>query len=802
LVINLAYSEPVSESLTRISSTTYSYTHTVLGLVGDVAVTVEGAKDLAGNASETAPSNMLGFTVDEAAPPAAPTILTVPSAINSANQTAVAFSGTSVANLVIGFLAEDESDPVRFVGGQVSANGTGEYSVLTDLSSLADGNLTLSVWAEEDGVRSATTSRSLVKDTVVSDLNYASSVPVNGVMSSSTPLVVTVLASEQLADCRLFIRPEEGMESTEWLMPVFVESGSALTVSQSLLAQGWHYYRVECTDVAGNTGILPEYSYYLDSVSPELEESEAAPAISNNNAPVYTFVSSESGQVLGSGGGCQVASQIMLEGENIISLGTLPDGSYANCELSVADDLGNVAVLPITPFIIDTQAPAIAVMRYRLVGELFDRLATGTAGNFTLSIGEAEVFDYLEVDLVDENITYDSFGLNKDGVLLGNFVWQASSTYRLVNPDHTELALGVNSLTIHFADAAGNTGSATVSVRVSFNHLGVDLVLSEGENPSAVTAVTVENGAVIAVGASQIILEPGTVITRTDGLSFDVASLSADLADIAGLGGLSSGLDLIGALRWGLDGLGLSFSQPVTIRINVGSAWNGKTLRVMRSVTGQDSWTDDGIASPKSCLVAGGFCQFAITKASYFAAIQQLNSGGGSGYLPLTPCRVAEYGPWGACVGGWQYRNIVSSLPLACTITKKQLEEAGRACGSLPGNQVLPEEAVEGIKIFADGVLLRSPSMRIYVMQSGVPVHIRSLSELRATYAGQKIYQVSDEQLVSMLPKPQLVRTADKRIYVFDGQSLRYVPSLEQLRVSYFSWPIFSVGEEFVDKYR
>jgi hypothetical protein len=114
----------------------------------------------------------------------------------------------------------------------------------------------------------------------------------------------------------------------------------------------------------------------------------------------------------------------------------------------------------------------------------------------------------------------------------------------------------------------------------------------------------------------------------------------------------------------------------------------------------------------------------------------------------------------------------------------------------------LPEGEVEGIKIFAEGVLLRSRDMRIYVVKSGVPVHIRSLAELRAGYAGQKIYQASDEQLALLLPKPVLVRGADKRIMSFDGRALHYVPSLARLRSDYLGWPIYSVSQDFLDKYR
>ncbi|MCX6785613.1 MAG: peptidoglycan-binding domain-containing protein [Candidatus Komeilibacteria bacterium] len=59
-----------------------------------------------------------------------------------------------------------------------------------------------------------------------------------------------------------------------------------------------------------------------------------------------------------------------------------------------------------------------------------------------------------------------------------------------------------------------------------------------------------------------------------------------------------------------------------------------------------------------------------------------------------------------------------------------------------------PAQAVLGVKLYADGALLRGSDKKIYVVESGQLKHITSLSEL-AKYAGKAILNVSDDVIAS-----------------------------------------------------
>ncbi len=132
-------------------------------------------------------------------------------------------------------------------------------------------------------------------------------------------------------------------------------------------------------------------------------------------------------------------------------------------------------------------------------------------------------------------------------------------------------------------------------------------------------------------GGTQVTLPAGTIITKTDGGTFDANDLSAAEVALGSLSGFTAGTVVEGALQWGVPSLGLSFSQPITISIFVGTDLNGQTLSVVRSSNMNSGWTDTGIVDPASCVVTLGLCTFQATMASYYSATSYSSSGGGSG---------------------------------------------------------------------------------------------------------------------------------------------------------------------------
>jgi len=175
---------------------------------------------------------------------------------------------------------------------------------------------------------------------------------------------------------------------------------------------------------------------------------------------------------------------------------------------------------------------------------------------------------------------------------------------------------------------------------------GVFTPVGQTSSASRLTAnqqftINVVNGG----GTSTVTLATNTNITSVDGSNFDANTLSAAAVSGTSLAGLGSGVVVDGALHWGIANRGLTFDLPVSLSIYIGTAYNGQTLTVLRSISGSGDWNNDGI-SPATCVVSDGLCSFTATKASYYAATSVATTptptpastgGGGGGGGTATP---------------------------------------------------------------------------------------------------------------------------------------------------------------------
>ena len=150
------------------------------------------------------------------------------------------------------------------------------------------------------------------------------------------------------------------------------------------------------------------------------------------------------------------------------------------------------------------------------------------------------------------------------------------------------------------------------------------LDIPAGESTTSTPSVQATQDITIDVttggGMSTVTIPSGTTITTTSGANFDASALTASEPSAGTLSNLGTGVVVDGSVQWGIPNLGLQFSTPITLNVFVGTALNGQTLQVMRSVTGTSNWTNDGIVAPATCLVASGLCTFSATKASYYTA--------------------------------------------------------------------------------------------------------------------------------------------------------------------------------------
>ena len=120
----------------------------------------------------------------------------------------------------------------------------------------------------------------------------------------------------------------------------------------------------------------------------------------------------------------------------------------------------------------------------------------------------------------------------------------------------------------------------------------------------------------------------------------------------------------------------------------------------------------------------------------------------------------------------------------------------------------VPTPQVLGEKIYGDGTLLRGSDKKIFVITDGQKKHIPNLKEL-AKYAGQKICDVENTVLIQypevlgikVFADGMLIRGADAKVYVIKQGKKQYVKNLEELRANYFGKKIYDVSDETLAKY-
>lgn len=172
--------------------------------------------------------------------------------------------------------------------------------------------------------------------------------------------------------------------------------------------------------------------------------------------------------------------------------------------------------------------------------------------------------------------------------------------------------------------ASSSAPSSVTSSNLSVLFDNGIFVLPSGKTKSATPKLTLASQTKISLATdsqTSVTLPSGTIITRSDGQDLDASALTATTVSTNNVSGLSSNLKTIGALQWGIPNISLSFSEPITLSIFLGTLYNGSTVTIARSATGVDNWTTDGLTS-SSCVVSDGLCTFQATKASVYVATQ------------------------------------------------------------------------------------------------------------------------------------------------------------------------------------
>lgn len=254
------------------------------------------------------------------------------------------------------------------------------------------------------------------------------------------------------------------------------------------------------------------------------------------------------------------------------------------------DSLGNPGASTVTVSNIDNDAPVVFI----------------TIPENGATIGQAFTPDISATDL--NTVT---FGCALDSVALSDCIAVIGG-----------LAGGTHMFSVNAIDAAGNNTARHSFFTVAFAEPTLKFSATSSSSAlvpidaSATTTLQIASG----TGTSTVAIGAGTLITRNDAATLSTSDVSITAPDTATFANIATGAIVGGALQWGIPGVGLEFSQPITMSLYVGTALNGTTLSIYRSPALTSGWTQDGLLSP-SCTVTDGLCVFATMKASYFASV-------------------------------------------------------------------------------------------------------------------------------------------------------------------------------------
>lgn len=112
-----------------------------------------------------------------------------------------------------------------------------------------------------------------------------------------------------------------------------------------------------------------------------------------------------------------------------------------------------------------------------------------------------------------------------------------------------------------------------------------------------------------------------------------------------------------------------------------------------------------------------------------------------------------------------------------------------------------PETKVLGLSRFFDGALLRGSDKKIFIIDGDTRRYVSNLFELQK-YEGQEIFDVENDILMDyplkIFNNGDLVRGSDMRIFLIQGNTKKHILNLEELRRDYTGQEILNVDDDLV----
>ena len=301
------------------------------------------------------------------------------------------------------------------------------------------------------------------------------------------------------------------------------------------------------------TSSLSISPFTVDTVDESIEEVTAVTTPTNDTTPNYTFSSIEAGTIT-YGGSCSSSTTSAIVGNNTITFNTLSEGTYANCTITVTNNSGNIAILSISTFVIDTTAPSVSSFT-------LDDTVLKIGDTPTVSLVFSEAVTSFSTDNISTAAAEGSLGTMSTS---DNITWTGTFT----PASNTEDTNNYLSLLVGYTDIAGNQGPAimsgvagvstvfivdTIAPTVNTFTLNdtalkigdtatVTLSFSEAVDSFSSSAdITVANGALATMTSSDNITWSGIFTPTTDTEdATNTLSLATSYTDIAGNTGTAS----------------------------------------------------------------------------------------------------------------------------------------------------------------------------------------------------------------------------------------------------------------------
>jgi hypothetical protein len=285
-------------------------------------------------------STTVSWDRDTAAPPA-PAVSSAP-ALTTSKTVSLTISdgepGASVSCVLTG------PGPVTVLSG--ACPGT------FDTTAFSDGAYTLVVTAADPAGNASSTTVSWVRDTAPA--------PTPAVAAPTSPSKIT-------APVFAVTEPEPGVTYTCTVTGpsvVTATCGPATTVNLAGAVDGTYMLSVTATDPAGNVSPAGVATYLLDTAPPATPVASAASSPAQGRHPTFSVAGIEAGGTLSctvTGPAGSTASFAHCGSAVTLDLTGQPDGIYT-LSVSVTDPAGNVSVVSIASYVLDTTAPAAPVV--------------------------------------------------------------------------------------------------------------------------------------------------------------------------------------------------------------------------------------------------------------------------------------------------------------------------------------------------------------------------------------------------------------------------------------------------------